>query len=241
MAPGSSLGGARPKASVRDPQHQLWIAKFPSATDTHDVAAWELLVHKLAQQAGITVANAFAETFGSRHRTFLTNRFDRNTRNQRIHFASAMTMLGFSDGQNHHEGVSYLHIAEWIMQHGAAIDADLAQLWRRIVFNICVRNTDDHLRNHGFLLTSSGWILSPAYDLNPVPTGTGLSLNISDTDNALDLRVALDVISFFRLSEPKAQAIIEEVRAAVSTWRSVAQTLKISRDEQSMMEAAFDL
>lgn len=127
------------------------------------------------------------------------------------------------------------------MQHGAAIDADLAQLWRRIVFNICVRNTDDHLRNHGFLLTSSGWILSPAYDLNPVPTGTGLSLNISDTDNALDLRVALDVISFFRLSEPKAQAIIEEVRAAVSTWRSVAQTLKISRDEQSMMEAAFDL
>jgi serine/threonine-protein kinase HipA len=241
IAPGSSLGGARPKASVRDPKNQLWIAKFPSASDTRDMAAWELLTHQLARQAGITVSEAFADSFGSRHRTFLTKRFDRNPQDHRIHFASAMTMLGFSDGQNHYDGVSYLHLAEWIMQHGAAVDTDLVQLWRRIVFNICVSNTDDHLRNHGFLLTPAGWRLSPAYDLNPVETGTGLSLNISDTDNALDLNLALDVISFFRLGLSQSQAIINEVRAVVSHWRTIATELKISRNEQEMMASAFGL
>jgi serine/threonine-protein kinase HipA len=125
------------------------------------------------------------------------------------------------------------------MQHGATVDADLAQLWRRIVFNIFVSNTDDHLRNHGFLMTPHGWMLSPAYDLNPVETGTGLSLNISDTDNALDPSLALDVISFFRLSLPQSQNIINEVQTAVSGWRTIANSLKIGRNEQEMMAPAF--
>ncbi len=239
IAPGSSLGGTRPKASVKDPQNELWIAKFPSAHDNRDVGAWEMLVHTLALQAGVVVAPAFAESFSGRYHTFLTKRFDRIQQERRIHFASAMTLLGFSDGQNHHDGVSYLHLAEWIMQHGAQVDFDLEQLWRRIVFSICVSNTDDHLRNHGFLLTPNGWKLSPAYDLNPVETGTGLSLNISDTDNSLDIELALDVATFFRLSTAQAKLIIAELQAVVSTWRTVANQLKIGRNEQEMVARAF--
>lgn len=146
-------------------------------------------------------------------------------------------MLGFSDGQHHTEGVSYLHLAEWIMQHSHQPDADLVQLWRRIVFSICVSNTDDHLRNHGFLLTPRGWQLSPAYDINPVETPTGLSLNISDTDNALDL--ALEVSPYCRLRENQARVVIEQVQTADSQWRSVAGTLGISRNEQEQLAPAF--
>ena len=239
MAPGSSLGGARPKASVRDSQNELWMAKFPSASDNRDVGAWEMLVHTLARQSGVVVADAFAEKFTGRHHTFLTKRFDRTPQRGRIHFASAMTLLGFSDGQNHHEGVSYLHLAEWITQQGAQVDTDLEQLWRRIVFSICVSNTDDHLRNHGFLLTPTGWTLAPAYDMNPVETGTGLTLNISDSDNSLDVELALDVAPFFRLNEAKARSIIDQVKTVVTSWRTVANQLKISRNEQELMANAF--
>lgn len=150
-----------------------------------------------------------------------------------------MTLLGFSDGKNHHDGVSYLHLAEWITQHGTQVNADLEQLWRRIVFSICVSNTDDHLRNHGFLLTPNGWILSPAYDLNPVETGTGLTLNISDTDNSLDVALALEVAPFFRLEEAKAKQISADIQLIVSSWRMVANQLKITRNEQEMMTNAF--
>jgi serine/threonine-protein kinase HipA len=241
IAPGSSLGGARPKASVKDPKNALWIAKFPSTFDNRNIGAWEMLTHTLAQRSGIEVADAFAQSFHSRYHTFLTKRFDRTAGGGRVHFASAMTLLGFSDGQNYQDGISYLHLAEWIMRYGAnaKLEADLEQLWRRIVFSICVSNADDHLRNHGFLLTPTGWKLSPAYDLNPVETATGLSLNISDTDNSLELDLALEVASFCRLKESQARQIIREIQIAVRTWPAVAQQLGIPRNEQELVARAF--
>ncbi|MFN8353710.1 MAG: HipA domain-containing protein [Spirosomataceae bacterium] len=239
MAPGSSLGGARPKASVLDPNNHLWIAKFPSNYDDRDVGAWEMVVHELAHKAGITMADAMIQKLGSRHHTFITKRFDRTDHNKRIHFASAMTLLGYADGTDHHDGVSYLHLAEFISRNGANIEADLEQLWRRIVFNICVTNTDDHLRNHGFLLTNRGWTLSPAYDLNPIETGTGLKLNISENDNALDVALALSVAPYFRLKGNKANEIATEVQQVVAQWQTVATNYKIGKAEQARMARAF--
>jgi serine/threonine-protein kinase HipA len=238
MAPGSSLGGARPKASVIDPQQQLWIAKFPSTHDDKDVGAWEMLVHQLAQKAGLQVADALVERYQSRHHTFITKRFDR-IRQQRVHFASAMTLLGYTDGADYQDGVSYLQLAELIVRSGVQVEENLHQLWRRIVFNIAVSNTDDHLRNHGFLLTPQGWTLSPAYDLNPNENGTGLKLNITEHDNALDPELALEVAAFFRLSQQEAKRIWQEVKKAVEGWEKAANTLKISRNEQERMSTAF--
>ena len=241
VAPGSSLGGARPKASVLDLKGGLWMAKFPSGQDAHDVGAWEAVVNELAQQAGVTVAVGQAHLFGSRHHTYLSHRFDRTATNERVHFASAMTLLGYQDGADHQDGASYLELAAFLIRHGAQVAQDLAELWRRIVFNICVANTDDHLRNHGFLLTAQGWRLSPAYDLNPIPYGRGLTLNISETDNALDLQLALEVAPFFRLLPHQADAIIAEVRGAVRNWRAVATDYHLSREEQEMMANAFQV
>lgn len=177
VAPGSSLGGARPKANIVDEQGHLWIAKFPSVNDQFNIGAWEMVTYELAKAAGITMAECKAKQFSSKHHTFLTKRFDRTSDGQRVHFASAMTMLGFIDGQ---EGASYLDIVDFLTTYGGNVEADLEELWRRIVFSISVSNTDDHLRNHGFILKPEGWVLSPAFDINPVETGTGLSLNISD-------------------------------------------------------------
>lgn len=239
IAPGSSLGGARPKASVMDAKNNLWIAKFPSNFDDRDTGAWEMVVNDLAQKAGIDIAEAMIQKFSGRHHTYLTKRFDRTSTNKRIHFASAMTLLGHSDGTDYQDGASYLHLAEFIMRNGANVANDLDQLWRRIVFNICVSNTDDHLRNHGFLLTNQGWLLSPAYDINPIETGTGLKLNISENDNSLDLDLALEVAPFFRLNLPQAKRITEEIKEAVSTWQTVATQYKIGRNEQEMISRAF--
>ena len=239
LAPGSSLGGARPKASVVNEQGRLWMAKFPSGQDAHDVGAWEAVVNALAQQAGLTVARGHAQRFGSRHHTYLSERFDRTATNERVHFASAMTLLGYQDGTDHQDGASYLELAAFLMRQGAQVEADLTELWRRIVFNICVANTDDHLRNHGFLLTAQGWRLSPAYDLNPVPYGRGLTLNISETENALDPQLALEVAPFFRLDLPQAELVMAEVVAAVRGWRAVAVRHQLSREEQELMANAF--
>lgn len=242
IAPGSSLGGARPKAGVRDDAGQLWIAKFPGRNDDRDVAAWEMLAFRLAVSAGVEMAESKLEAFGKGYRTFLTKRFDRILEAgsvRRIHFASAMTMLGYNDGDGAHVGASYLEIAEWLIRHGANPGEDLPQLWKRIVFSIAIRNTDDHLRNHGFILTNEGWRLSPAYDINPDPDGIGLSLNISETDNSLSFDLVMDVAKYFRLSDPEAEAILEEIRTTVSTWRAVADELQISRAEQDRMSRAF--
>jgi serine/threonine-protein kinase HipA len=241
MAPGASLGGARPKASVKHPQGSLWIAKFPSGNDDRNIGAWEQVAMQIAQDAGIQVVDCDARIFSNKHHTFLSKRFDRTDKGERIHFASAMTLLGYNDGADFHAGVSYLELAEYLMQHGARVDQDLKELWTRIVLNICIKNTDDHLRNHGFLLTDSGWVLSPIYDVNPFPEGVGLTLNISEDDNSLNLDLPMSVIEYFRLKEDEAKAIIARVQASVSNWKKIAESLKIPRAEQSRMEAAFVL
>jgi len=239
IAPGSSLGGARPKASAVDPKGRLWIAKFPSGSDERNIGGWEKVTHTLAGMAGVTMPEGQAQKFNSKHYTFLNKRFDRTDAGERIHFASAMTLLGYNDGADYKDGVSYLELAEFIGRYGARPDADIRQLWRRIVFYICISNTDDHLRNHGFLLTEKGWVLSPAYDVNPEPLNKGLTLNISETDNSLNLDLAREAAESFRLNEKEAEAIIRKVTKAVNQWRSVATSLQISREEQQAMSGAF--
>lgn len=239
ISPGSSLGGSRPKACVTDENNHLWIAKFPNQNDRFDVGAWEMLCHKLALSAGVDMYPCEIHKYSSEHHSFLTKRFDR-IGNQRVHFSSAMTQLQYYDGE-HSEGASYLEIAEFLSNHGSQTKADLAQLWRRIVFNIAVSNTDDHLRNHGFLLTKKGWKLSPAYDLNPIVGKQGLHLNINDTSNALDYDLAFDVIDFFRLTSEDATQIYDEVLNAVKQWQSVANRLGISRSEQLIKQEAFNV
>lgn len=238
IAPGSSLGGARPKASVMDTQHHLWIAKFPSRNDDKDIAAWEMVTTELAKKAGINMAEGRVQRYNSNHHTYLTKRFDRAPSGERVHFASAMTLLGYSDGESSH-GASYLELVEFILRHGANVAGDLEELWRRIVFSICVKNTDDHLRNHGFLLTNAGWVLSPAYDINPNEYGKGLHLNISDDDNSLDLDLALEVASFFRLTPQSAKQIIAIVTAAIGSWKKIAAGYKIPKADQERMSIAF--
>lgn len=239
IAPGSSLGGARPKASIVHHDGSLWIAKFPSKSDNGDVGAWEEVAYELAIKAGINMAKSMSRKFSTQNHTFLTKRFDRTVKNERIHFASAMTMLGYTDGQDYSDGISYLEILEFISNYGANVKNDLEELWRRIVFSICISNTDDHLRNHGFLLTKKGWVLSPAYDINPNETGTGLKLNISENDNSLDNEVAMGVHEYFRLTREKADQIMDEVKKSVQNWRSVARKFGISKTEQELKNMAF--
>ncbi len=239
--PGSSLGGARPKASVLDPYNNLWIAKFPSNNDHSDIGAWEMVTYELATAAGINMAECQARKFSSNHHTFLTKRFDRTDEGKRIHFTSAMTQLGYTDGADAAVGVSYLELVDFISNNGSNIKEDLNELWRRIVFSICVSNTDDHLRNHGFLLSNNGWHLSPAFDINPIENGTGLKLNISEDDNALDLDLAMEVHEYFRLDEAKSLKIIEEVTDVVKNWRQVAAKYGISKSNQELKAAAFSV
>lgn len=238
MAPGSSLGGARPKANILDEEKSLWIAKFPSKNDTMDKAAWEFLAYQLAIDAGIVMAQCRLEKISGRYHTFFTKRFDRH-KIERIHFASAMTMTGNSEDTIRDTSASYLDIAEFIQNNGTSIEKNLHQLWRRIVFNIAISNTDDHLRNHGFLLTDNGWVLSPAYDINPSIDKNGLALNIDMDNNALDMELAKSVGVFFRLSEKDMEQIISEVLCSVNNWKEKAKQLGISRAEQELMQAAF--
>jgi len=237
ISPGSSLGGARPKASVVDKNKHLWIAKFPSRYDDYDMAAWEFVAYKLAVSAGINMAECQLKKFNSHHHTFLTKRFDR-TANSRLHFTSAMTQLGYYDGDYE---ASYLELAQFLTEHGSNTKEDLAELWRRIVFNIAVSNTDDHLRNHGFIYSKGGWLFSPAYDINPVTPASGLYLNISSDDNSLDYELAMDVIEFFQLSKSQAQRIKDEVLMSVSQWKAVASSVHINRSEQLLMACAFNI
>jgi serine/threonine-protein kinase HipA len=238
FAPGSSLGGARPKANVKDKNGNLWIAKFPSRADSTNVGAWERVGHELAELSGLNVPECRTGSFSRHGTTFLTKRFDRKS-GRRIHFASAMTLLGQTDGDNHATGCSYLQMAQFIMQHGANPMKDLEELWRRVVFNIAISNTDDHLRNHGFLLTPQGWTLSPAYDINPAVGNNGLALNISMDDNSLNSDLALSVAPQFRVAIPRAGEILRTVENAVGQWRKLALKARISRIEIERMAAAF--
>lgn len=238
IAPGSSLGGARPKANILDDTGQPWIAKFPSASDTIDKAAWEYLAYQLAIDAGICMAPSRIEKVAGKYHTFFTKRFDRLA-GERIHFASAMTMTGNSEDTVRDQPGSYLEIAEAIQNYGANIPTDLAQLWRRMVFNIALSNTDDHFRNHGFILKDNGWQLSPAYDINPSVDKEGLSLNIDMDDNSLDFELAKSVGVYFRLTQAQMDGILSEVLLSVKKWQNIAAKIGISRSEQEEMEKAF--
>jgi serine/threonine-protein kinase HipA len=224
---------------VVDKDGSLFIAKFPSRNDDHDTGAWEDVVLRLAKASGIDVPEGYARNFSGKWSTFLVRRFDRTKDNVRIHFASAMTLLHKTDGDGAQSGVSYLDIAKFAST-GAKPDVDLPQLWRRVAFNVCVSNVDDHLRNHGFLLTKAGWVLSPAYDMNPVHPADGLSLNISENSNALDLDVVVDVASYFRIkSKDEATKIVRGIAKEVANWRSVASQVGLSRSDQDRMAPAF--
>jgi len=238
IAPGSSLGGARPKANLIDEDNDLWIAKFPSKGDTNDKAAWEFLAYKLALQAGIEVSESRIERISGKYHTFFTKRFDR-LKKERIHFASAMTMTGNNEETIKEKSVSYLDIAEFIQYSGSQNKKDLNQLWKRIIFNIAISNTDDHLRNHGFILTQNGWILSPAFDLNPSTDKNGLALNIDTDNNALDFELAKSVGEFFQLTDLEMETIIIEVKKSVNSWKIIAQEIGIPKLEQEIMASAF--
>lgn len=240
IAPGGSLGGARPKASVINEQGHLYIAKFPSARDNYDVGGWEMIVNALAMGCGLNVATAEARKFASDYHCFMVRRFDRTDSGRRLHFASAMTMTRHQDGDDASTGVSYLELADFLIRHGAQTNADLRELWSRIVFSILVSNSDDHLRNHGFILVpGKGWRLSACYDVNPVPWSDSLKLNISESDNALDLTLARDVAQYFRLSPKEADEIIAHSIGIVSQWRTLARAMGLSAREQNFMADAF--
>lgn len=241
FAPGSSLGGARPKASVIDPDGSLWIAKFPSKDDLKNVGGWEVVTYELAKKCGLNVPLARAEKFANKHHTFLVKRFDRLAKDKRIHFASAMTLLQHKDGDNYESGASYLELVDFIISNGAPskVNRDLEELWRRIAFSVAVSNSDDHLRNHGFLLSEEGWELSPAYDINPNEMADGLSLNISETSNALDFNLVKAVAKEFRVDSKRADQIITKIKKEVSHWDKIAEQHGIFRYERQRMESAF--
>ncbi len=238
IAPGSSLGGARPKANVLDDHGHPWIAKFPSGNDVVDKGAWEFLAFRLARSAGIKMTDSKIEKIAGKHHTFFTKRFDR-VNHQRVQFNSAMTMTGNTEDRTKEKPASYLDLAEFIQYHGSDQKNDLAELWRRIVFNISISNTDDHLRNHGFIIIDNGWRLAPAYDVNPSVDKEGLALNIDSVDNSLDISLAMSVGEYFQLDQQSMKVIVSQVDKAVSGWKKTADEIGITRQEQKRMESAL--
>ena len=237
LAPGTSLGGARPKASVRDRDGQLLIAKFPREDDEWPVTRWEAATLTLARAASIDLP-AWRLQAVLRRPVLMLRRFDRQ-RAVRLPFMSAMTALGAADNERR----SYLEIVEVLRREGSRVDLDLRQLWRRVVFNILVSNTDDHLRNHGFLRDETGWRLSPAYDLNPVPVDVKpriQALAIDELDGSASLDTALSVAAAFGVGSVEARAIATEVGAAVTRWRDAAARSGITRREMDRMASAFE-
>ena len=239
IRPGSSLGGARPKATVIDPNEQLWIAKFPSKNDENDSGAWEMITHDLAEICGLHVPEAKLEKFSNLGSTYLVKRFDRIL-NKRVHFASAMTLLGKTDGTSAADGTSYLDIAAFIKSYGAQPKRDLIELWKRIVFNMAVSNTDDHLRNHAFIFTENGWELSPLYDVNPIPYGDELSLNVDEEDNSINIDLAIEASVRFGISETDATTYAKDILTIVKeNWEKRATALGLSRRLIEEMRPAF--
>ncbi|MDO8539393.1 MAG: type II toxin-antitoxin system HipA family toxin [Opitutaceae bacterium] len=237
LAPGSSLGGHRPKANFTDTDGSLWIAKFQSRQDRRDVGALEMLVHQLAAEAGIDVPAARVFKLGSEYRTFACQRFDRAGARRRF-FVSAMTLLQREDGS----GGSYLELADYVQTRGSAdhIAADLGQLWTRVVFNVLVRNTDDHLRNHGFIYSGDGWRLAPSYDVNVNPGATQHALAIDGRDHTGDVQLALDTAGFYGLDAAAANEILARVRSVLATWREKARRLALSRGDIALIEPVLD-
>ena len=238
FAPGSSIGGARPKASVKDSDGQLYISKFPRRDDEVNTIAWEAVALTLAKKAGINVAVWRIETINNKS-VLLLRRFDRNGA-VRIPFLSAMSLLGSKDNETR----SYLELVDALRQHGADPKSDMTRLWRRMVFTILISNTDDHMRNHGFLYDGSkGWRLSPAYDLNPIPTDIKpriLSTAIDESDCTASLTLAMEVAGYFGLDQKSGNKIASEVGKAVSTWRDEAANLGVEENEIDRMASAFE-
>ncbi|MEG0891447.1 MAG: HipA domain-containing protein [Bacteroidales bacterium] len=239
VQPGSSLGGARPKASVIDTDKILYIAKFPSRKDDYNAGLWEHFSHLLARKAGINAASTQVISTNDKYHTLLSRRFDRAKDGKRIHFASAMTLLGLSDGANAGTGSGYLDIVDFILQNCTDVNKNLQELYRRIAFNICIGNSDDHFRNHGFLLTPKGWTLSPAYDINPT-LNEYQSLFISNNSNRADLSILLDACESYMLTRDIATQIILEVATAVKNWKVVAIKLGIPNSEMERFGSTFN-
>lgn len=235
LMPGSSLGGARPKANVIDLDNNLWIAKFPSKNDGYDVEAFEKVSYDLANLCKINVSESMIEKYNTKGSTFLCKRFDRN-KQERIHFASAMTLLAKSDG----EQASYLDLVDFIVSNCKNVKDNLEQLFRRLVFNIIISNYDDHLRNHGFILSSGEWELSPMYDINPVYYNDHLSLNIDMLNNNADLDLALSTCKYYKLSSDEAKKIIDETKIIVKdNWYDLCKKYSISNKDIELMKTAF--
>lgn len=239
IQPGTSLGGARPKASVTDENKVLYMAKFPSLKDDYDAGLWEHFCHLLAAKAGINAASTRVIPSEGKYHTLLSKRFDRTGRDKRIHFASAMTLLGLADGANAGTGNGYPDIVDFIVRSCTNVEANLQELYRRVAFNICVGNTDDHFRNHGFLLTPKGWTLSPAYDMNPT-LNDRQSLLISSSSNESDLAILFRACEEYMLDRNSAVKIIEEVTAAVKEWRFLAIRLQIAKSETDLFAHKLD-
>ena len=239
VQPGTSLGGARPKANVIDTDKTLYVAKFPSRKDDYDAGLWEHFSHLLATKAGINAATTKVLTTGEKYHTLLSQRFDRTQEGKRIHFASAMTLLGLSDGDNATTGHGYQDIVDFIIQSCTDVERNLQELYRRVAFNICIGNSDDHFRNHGFLLTAKGWTLSPAYDMNPT-LSEYQSLLVSLTSNKAELSILLDACEDYMLNRKTAEKIISEVIEVVKGWRELATRLGLSKREMEMFAGVFE-
>lgn len=239
VQPGSSLGGARPKASVIDNNQFLFIAKFPSRKDDYNVGLWEHFCHLLATKAGINAATTQVLSTNDKYHTLLSKRFDRTVQGKRIHFASAMTLLGLSDGDNASTGKGYLDIVDFILQNCTDVNNNLQELFRRVAFNICIANSDDHFRNHGFLLTQKGWTLSPAYDINPTQNEYQ-SLLISYSSSKADLTILLEACEDYMIKREVAVQIISEVVTAVNGWKALASKLGIANREMELFGKIFD-
>ena len=239
VQPGSSLGGARPKASVIDENKILHIAKFPSRKDDYDTGLWEHFSHLLAKKAGIHAAETRVIFTNDKYHTLLSRRFDRKEDGKRIHFASAMTLLGLNDGDNANTGHGYLDIVDFILQNCTNVEDNLQELYRRVAFNICIGNTDDHFRNHGFLLTAKGWTLAPAYDMNPT-LNEYQSLLISTDSNKADLSILRDGCEDYMLNRKTAENIVSEVVEAVKKWRELVARLDISEREMDIFAGVLD-
>ena len=236
VAPGASLGGARPKANFTQADGSLWIGKFPARDDDRDIGAWEYVVHCLALKAGVDVPAAKSVRLNNDFHTFCVKRFDRVNGTRRF-YASAMTLLR----KEQSEGTSYLELAQFLRSagDGANTDADLEQLFRRVAFNVAVGNRDDHLRNHGFVLGRAGWRLAPAFDVNPNIDKAEHVLNIDDTDNRPSLETVLTTAGFYGLTDERALQIIEEVTTAVDGWEATATQAGISRADVDLTSGAF--
>lgn len=239
VQPGSSLGGARPKASVIGDDRMIYVAKFPSRKDDYDVGLWEHFAHLLARKAGINAAQTEVLSVGGKYHTLLSKRFDRTSEGRRIHFASAMTLLGFSDGDDAAAEHGYLDMVDFILQHCTDVEINLQELYRRVAFNVCIGNSDDHFRNHGFLLTAKGWVLSPAYDMNPT-LNEYQSLLITSASNRADLHILQDACEDYMLGRKVAEGIIREVANVVKDWRSLAMRLGIPQREMHVFAGILD-